>query len=198
MYNYTRKRVAQNSRFDIYFDTIYQVNGSQIEDFLVLTPNSTHPDFAGCKVLLVQNGKFGVFRAHSHVLGHEIYKLAGGFSEPTDSSAVEAARRELSEELGLDCAEIQLRHLGPALPEAGILNGIVELFSCEIAVSTEYTESEDESEFGAGKLVWLDARALYSLCKTSRVSTDLIITFYRYLDANDSITFTEQGSRSTE
>jgi ADP-ribose pyrophosphatase len=74
-------------------------------------------------------------------------EIPHGFIE-SDEDEIISAKRELLEETGLKA--VSIKSLGVVAPDAGVINGRVRLFVCEVEVRLEKLTPE----VGLGSLVW--------------------------------------------
>jgi ADP-ribose pyrophosphatase len=173
----SRRQVAANSVFDIFFDHLAEPPDREVADFLVVQPKHVGPDgITGVCVLPVVANRFALVNCYRHPVGQMSLEAPKGFVESGETSS-QAALRELHEETGLSCAAANLVSLGAVIPEPGIINGRLALFvarDCtgtiridakELGMSAVrlFTPPELEAEIAAQRVE--DAVTLLLLCR---------------------------------
>ncbi len=131
----SRSLVAENSKFDLFFDHLILPHGESIPHFLVVSPKKRMEDgTTGVAILPVLNDSIALIRVYRHAIAEWSWEIPRGFVE-SDESFQEGAQRELLEETGMACPIPNLVSLGNFRPDAGILNAKVQLVAalhCEI------------------------------------------------------------------
>ena len=123
-----RRLACENSRFEIFLDDVESANGEIIPNYLVVSPKVKTGDLVtGVAVLPVVDGKLGLLRIYRHPIQRHLWEIPRGFVDPGESDR-SSALRELEEETGLSCADVDLESLGIFAPEPGILAARVHLF----------------------------------------------------------------------
>jgi 8-oxo-dGTP pyrophosphatase MutT (NUDIX family) len=176
-----RKLVCQNSRFDVFFDSIELSGGEMVPDYMIVRPRiQDKTGVAGVLVLPVLAGKVGLMYCYRHQLKKSLWQAPAGFMEPGESPLVCAAR-ELREETGLMSSPSALRSLGTTFPDAGLIEGSVALF---LAPCRETKKSVPiRREFGSSKLRFFSREALSDLLmsSTDSMGAATAVAGYRYL-----------------
>jgi 8-oxo-dGTP pyrophosphatase MutT (NUDIX family) len=143
--------VCENSRFDVFFDTVKQDGKVAIEDYMSVSPKACNEDqVTGVLTLPVDNGRFGLLKIYRPPIRNFSWELPGGFIEPNETAALSAIR-ELKEETGLICEEKDLIHLGTFFPAPGLISGKLAIFSAEKCKPSQQLE---EAEFGISQFEW--------------------------------------------
>mgnify|MGYP000991534652 CR=1 FL=1 len=97
----TRRLIAENQVFDVYFDHIVEDGGAEVPAYLVVAPKAVSEDLVtGASVLPVMEGRIGLLRLYRHAIGELTWEVPRGFVEAGESPG-DAAARELEEEAGL-------------------------------------------------------------------------------------------------
>ncbi len=124
-----RRRVCENSKFEIFFDHIKWANGEVVPDYLVAVPkNQAGRHITGVSVLPVLEGRIGLIKLYRHAVGDFFWEVPRGFIDAGENPET-AAIRELQEETGLKCQGGGLLDLGFIAPEAGIFAATIQLFA---------------------------------------------------------------------
>lgn len=133
-----RQLAFSNAVFSVYLDRLEGPGGGQVQDYLSVVPRSwIENNVSGIAILPECNGKFGLALVYRHPLGSMKWELPRGFIDAGET-AVQAALRELKEEMGLETAEADLIPLGAVAPEPGLIAARVRLFAalrCSPAVA---------------------------------------------------------------
>lgn len=146
-----RRRIGvRNSRWTVYLDDVTDAAGRRVEDFLVLAPAVERPDLlTGAAVVPVIGGRIGLLRNERHPVGGACWEIVKGFIDAGETPEA-AARRELREETGHDCAGPDLIPLGTFLPEAAAMAVRGALFLARDC--RPVTAAMDGDEMGLGPL----------------------------------------------
>ena len=177
----SRKLVCQNSRFDVFFDSVELPGGETVPDYMIVRPRiQDKRGVAGVLVLPVLAGKVGLMYCYRHQLNKSLWQAPAGFMEPGESPLVCAAR-ELREETGLICSPSNLSSLGTTFPDAGLIEGSVALFFAP-CLETEKSVPMHR-EFGSSKLRFFSFEALSDLMmsSTDSMGAATAVAGYRYL-----------------
>jgi len=162
----SRRRIAENAVFDVFFDHIVDERGNEVPTYLVVAPKGVAGDLVtGVSVLPVNGGKVGLLRLHRHAVGQLTWEVPRGFVDAGESPAA-AAIRELAEEAGLTVAVEDLVDAGRMTPEAGILAARVALF---IARDCREKRAFVADEFGHADFVWFPLDEALTLARSSEI-----------------------------
>lgn len=181
MYRCLERRLAcENPRFEVFFDKLEAPDGSIVDDFLIVRPRAQTPDgIGGICILPEVDGKVGLMGSFRHQLNETVWQAPAGFMEPGESPQV-AARRELREEVNLDCAPDDLVSLGTILPDAGLVEARVALF---VARRCQLIAGDRDREPGTGLLTWFAPDDLRQLVRADEsVGAASVVAAARYLE----------------
>ncbi|MBI2857790.1 MAG: NUDIX hydrolase [Chloroflexi bacterium] len=124
----TRSLVAQNALFSVFFEEVSH-GRFHVPDYLVVAPRRTTTNsVSGVAVVPVYEGKIGLVRSYRPAIREYSWEIVRGFVEAGESP-VDAALRELEEEIQLTCVPERLSSLGLIWPEAGVLAARIQLFA---------------------------------------------------------------------
>ena len=116
-----RRRVAANSKWQVFLDHLADGHGNEVLDYLVLESLEPRPEnITGICVLPILHGQFVLIRSYRHALATQLWEMPRGFLDAGETPA-QAARRELTEETGLTCSKEDLVPLGFYAPEASTM-----------------------------------------------------------------------------
>lgn len=87
--------LAREPWFTVRHECVELPNGSRVPDYYVFE----YPDWVNV-IAITRDEKFVLIDQYRHGLGRTDYELPAGVCDPTDTSPLEAARRELLEETG--------------------------------------------------------------------------------------------------
>lgn len=87
--------IAREPWFTVRHECVELPNGSRVPDYYVFE----YPDWVNV-IAITRDGMFVLIDQYRHGLGRTDYELPAGVCDPTDTSPLEAARRELLEETG--------------------------------------------------------------------------------------------------
>lgn len=173
----SRRLVASNSRFQIFFDCVSTPTGETISDYLVVSPN-VHVDdnIVGVCILPYSDCKFWLMKGWRHHFESFIWQAPAGFVEHGESPA-EAAVRELYEETGFFATTSSLTSLGSFLPDAGLIDGRVALFLSAINARTAI---DIPFEIGLGELTPFTKEQLLDLVMNgSNIGASTLVACFR-------------------
>ena len=131
----SREKVYEGKIVDVYRDQVVLPDGRE-----AVREVCQHP--GAVAVLAVDTGDMLFVRQYRYPVGAELVEIPAGKLEK-DENAEAAARRELREETGFQCAE--LVHLGVICPSPGILSEVIHLYFARSL--TFVGEQFDEDEF---------------------------------------------------
>lgn len=176
----SRKVVLENLRYSICFDTLSSEDGTHVNDYLVVLPKVRHPrEVAGICVLPEHEKRIGLMRCYRHHFDDYIWQAPMGFVQEGEDTQ-HSASRELVEETGLQCDQSQMKPLGFAIPDAGLVQARVALFAALECHQTHLAPLEQEP--GMGNLHFFDVNALESLLQEGdNLSAATAIACFRYL-----------------
>lgn len=144
-----RRRIGANSRWSIWFDTVTAGDGTVVDDYLTITGRHHRPDLAtGIAVLPLVAGHIGLVRIRRHAIDRSVWEVPKGFIEPGERPR-QAARRELLEETGLECADRDLVSLGAMAPDGSMLAARALLF---VATNCRRVAQPEQGEPGLGPM----------------------------------------------
>lgn len=177
---HAHRLVAENLRFELFFDHIEDAEGQQVESYLVVAPRvKTDQLVTGVSVFPLWEGKVGLLRVYRHPLRAYCWELPRGFIDEGESPEA-SARRELEEETGLVCRAEDLRSLGLYAPEAGTMAARVHLFLAQHCLRKNEFNAE---EFGHQSLKFFTLDELAALIKKGEIQEPgTLIAYYRYLN----------------
>jgi 8-oxo-dGTP pyrophosphatase MutT (NUDIX family) len=176
----SRRLAAENSRWQVYLDHIADEHGNEVADYLVVAGHHPRADrITGVAVLPVVNDKLLLVRVHRHPLGQMSWEAPRGFIDEGETPA-EAARRELTEETGLQCAPDDLVPLGVYAPEPGTLAACGALFAAMRCVGVPKSTRD---ELGIGALRLVDRHEMAELVAAGEiVEAGTLILYYRFCE----------------
>jgi len=176
---HAHRLVAENLRFELFFDHIEAADGQQVDNYLVVAPRvKTDQLVTGVSVFPIWEGKVGLLHIYRHPLRAYCWELPRGFIDEGEAPEV-SARRELEEETGLSCRPENLQSLGLYAPEAGTLAARVHLF-----VAHHCTREIDfkAEEFGHHALQFFSLDEIGALIERGEIQEPgTLIAYYRYL-----------------
>jgi 8-oxo-dGTP pyrophosphatase MutT (NUDIX family) len=178
----SRRRIAENQVFDVYFDHIVHEGGAEVPTYLVVAPKAVSPDLVtGVSVLPVMDDRVGLLRLHRHAIGAMTWEVPRGFVEVGEPAAVSAVR-ELDEEVGLRVSPANLASAGLMTPEAGIIAARVALF---IARDCEPVRDFAADEMGHSAFVWFNLEEALAMAKSSEIQdpSTLLLLYRLAIDA---------------
>lgn len=122
----SRRLVAENLKFNLYFDHVVDATGLEVPEYLVVAPKIVSDNMVtGVAILPIQSDKIGLIRIYRPALRGYSWEIPHGFVEEAEDNKLSAIR-ELMEETGLQVNDI--RSLGYFTPDGGILAARVHLY----------------------------------------------------------------------
>jgi len=175
---HAHRLVAENLRFELFFDHIEAPDGQQVENYLVVAPRvKTDQLVTGVSVFPIWEGKVGLLKVYRHPLRAYCWELPRGFIDEGETSE-SSARRELEEETGLTCRPEDLQSLGLYAPEAGTMAARVHLFVAHHCTRNSEFSAE---EFGHHALQFFTLDEISALIERGEIQEPgTLIAYYRY------------------
>jgi len=175
----SRRHVAANAKFDIFFDNIVDAAGHEVLDYLIVDPKVHSGDrLGGVCVLPIVDGKVALVQIYRHSLGRMSWEAPKGFIDANESSE-QAALRELTEETGLACRIEMLKPLGFVTPEPGVINARIALFA---ALSCTGQAQVGIGDLGLAKVRIADFDDVARSIAAGKVEdATTLVAYYRYL-----------------
>lgn len=175
---HNRHVAFRNKVWLAHFDHIVGTNGTEVEDYLLLTPHGSHPDMlAGVSVLPVVGDHVLLMRVFRLGTDRWNWEVPRGFIDPGEEPEM-AAHRELAEETGLVCPAEGLLSLGFYTPDNSTIQARGALF---VALNCTPGHERHTDEIGLGPIRSFaldDALALADRSEIEDSSTALAL--YRY------------------
>lgn len=173
-----RRLVAENQRFELFFDHIQQTDGQEVQNFLVVAPRVKSAQLVtGVSVFALWEGKVGLVRVYRHPVQAYCWELPRGFIDEGEAPAV-SARRELEEETGLVCQPDDLESLGLYAPEAGTMAAKVQLY---VAHNCTRNANFITDEFGHHELRFFSLDEISSMIEQGEIEDPgIMIAHCRY------------------
>jgi 8-oxo-dGTP pyrophosphatase MutT (NUDIX family) len=137
-----RYLACENSKFFVYFDHVIDKAGSEVRDYLVVSPKDAGKDLvAGVGVLPVFDRQVGLIRIYRPAIRAYSWEILHGFVDEGESEK-ESALRELQEEAGLIVDLSCFSSLGYITPDTGIVAARIHLFVAEGSYTTQKIKHE--------------------------------------------------------
>lgn len=161
---FNRRIINENSRFFICYDSIRCVDGTCLDDYLIIKPKISHENsIVGICILPFLDNQFVLMKGWRHQLNVDVWQAPAGFVEAAETP-LKCAQRELYEETGLYCSESDIISLGSYLPDAGLIEGRVALY---LATRCVVNQPCHPNEVGTGHLHYFSTSSLFSLLTSS-------------------------------
>jgi len=132
--------IADNLKFNVYFDHVVDQSGFEVSEYLVISPKIQDDNLVtGVAILPIVDKKIGLIKIYRPALRDYSWEIPHGFIEQGEDDK-ESAVRELMEETGL--AVNTVKSLGLVTPDSGVLAARVHLFLAEHAKQTNLRTGE--------------------------------------------------------
>ena len=165
IYRFLNRRIIdENSRFFICYDSIQSVDGTLVDNYLIIKPKISHENsIVGVCILPCIDNQFVLMKGWRHQLNVDVWQAPAGFVEAAETP-LKCAQRELYEETGLYCSESDIVSLGSYLPDAGLIEGRVALY---LATRCVAHQPSFPNEVGTGSLHYFSSTSLFNLLVSS-------------------------------
>ncbi|MFI3185338.1 MAG: NUDIX hydrolase [Methylococcaceae bacterium] len=160
-----RRLACENTKFFVYFDHVIDKAGSEVQDYLVVTPKVAGQNLVtGVAILPVVDGLVGLVRIYRPALRAFSWEIPHGFIDEGEDEK-NSALRELLEETGLVADPSCFFSLGFITPDSGVLAARVHLY----VVEAEYSATKREYELGLGEFRFFHFHELENMIGRSEV-----------------------------
>lgn len=161
---YSRFLIASNKVFNIYFDSISDINKNiKVDDYVSIIPKYTSVSgYTGVAVLPVINDSFGLIRVFRHPLRKLSWEVPKGFIDQDETPLV-AVCRELKEEINLIVKSEDLHELCSISPEPGVLAVRVKCFFIKLDIQSFTLSGDNTYELGHEKIHFFSRNQLIAL-----------------------------------
>ncbi|MHB8621945.1 MAG: NUDIX hydrolase [Sulfuricaulis sp.] len=148
-------------------------------DFVVLSPRQkSENQVTGVAILPILDGMLGLLRIYRHPVSAHTWEVPRGFVDAGEKAIV-SAMRELEEETGLQCDELDVINIGTVLPEPGIIAARTQLF---IAARCRQTGPYQANEMGHKELRFFSAGEISEMAQNGIIEdANTLVVCYRYL-----------------
>jgi len=173
-----RRLIAQNTVFSVFLDDLVYPDGRQVSNYISVVPRTlTAAGLSGVAVLPEVDGRLGLLRVTRHPLNSSSWEIPRGFIDRGES-ALNAAQRELKEELGLTVEPSQLIPLAILAPEPGVLEARVQLFAALNCSGGRLSRGDEHGHHDCRLFPPPEVEALVESCDIHDPCT--IVGYYRY------------------
>lgn len=160
-----RRLACENSKFFVYFDHVIDKAGSEVRDYLVVTPKNAGKNLVtGVAILPVVDGQVGLIRIYRPALRAYSWEIPHGFVDEGEAEET-SALRELLEETGLVTDPNCFFSLGFITPDSGVLAARVHLYVAKAG----YTTNQREHELGLREFRFFHFQELENMIERSEV-----------------------------
>jgi 8-oxo-dGTP pyrophosphatase MutT (NUDIX family) len=137
-----RRLACENTKFFVYFDHVIDRAGSEVQDYLVVSPkNAGNNLVTGVAILPVVDGQVGLIRIYRPAVRDYSWEIPHGFVDEGEDEK-SSALRELQEETGVVADPDRFSSLGYITPDTGVLAARVHLFLAESGHATQEVQRE--------------------------------------------------------
>ncbi len=158
-----RKLVAENQKFDIYFDHVFDPAGFEVPEYLVVQPKVMSDNMVtGVAILPIQNNSIGLINIYRPALRNYSLEIPHGFVEEGEENK-KTAVRELMEETGITVNNV--KSLGYFTPDGGVLAARVHLY---LATDCDYINRQTP-EVGLREFKFYSQSEFEQMVTTSKV-----------------------------
>lgn len=174
-----RKLIAENSKFEIYFDHIVAQDQTAVPEYLVVVPKlQTRDGVTGVAILPVVNNQIALIKIYRHAIESFSWEIPRGFVE-SEEDTLESISRELEEETGLHCLRENIQSLGFIDADAGTLSAKIQLF---LGLDCEVLQPFPADEMGHMKMKFFEVSEIYDMIKQSEIrDPSTLVAFYKYV-----------------
>ena len=173
-----RKRVCENSRFEVYYDHLEGGGGYSVPNYLVVSPKRKTEDLvSGVAILPVVEEKVALLKIYRHPIESWSWEIPRGFIEDDEDNYISVSR-ELEEETGLCCDRSDIKSLGLMAPDAGILAARIHLF---VALRCRVVREFVPNEIGHSELKWVNAGSVARMIQDGIIQDpSTLVALYKY------------------
>jgi ADP-ribose pyrophosphatase len=137
-----RRLACENAKFAVYFDHLVDKTGSEVLDYLVVSPKHADVNLVtGVAILPVFDRQIGLIRIYRPAIRDYSWEIPHGFIDEGEK-AKSSALRELLEETGLAVEAGGFSSLGYITPDSGVLAARVHVFLAEACYASGKIQPE--------------------------------------------------------
>lgn len=160
-----RRLACENTKFFVYFDHVIDKAGSEVRDYLVVTPKSAGKNLVtGVAILPIIDKQVGLIRIYRPALRAYVWEIPHGFVDEGENEET-SALRELLEETGLIVSPNGFSSLGFITPDSGVIAGRGHLY----VVEAGYPTSQREHELGLREFRFFSFREFEEMIERSEI-----------------------------